>query len=190
MHPKITDWKVRPVFSRVSKAGSPAESTWPEHARHLEPSCTQGTYPYGASKGGSTCLPPLTVYVSFRQLVEDSKQNANGKEQLPYMSLMEYGDYLLYSHVRERPSYPRRTLDQFYYPALGKTGERDKDQTISKWSGAALEQGGRSSAATDSAIIMVDQFWCWIIDNSLLFVPLAMISIANCRLRDHNNKLP
>jgi hypothetical protein len=123
-------------------------------------------------------------------LVEDSKQNANGKEQLPYMSLMEYGDYLLYSHVRERPSYPRRTLDQFYYPALGKTGERDKDQTISKWSGAALEQGGRSSAATDSAIIMVDQFWCWIIDNSLLFVPLAMISIDNCRLRDHNNKLP
>jgi hypothetical protein len=76
----------------------------------------------------------------------------------------------------KRPQYLRRTLDQFYYPSLTNTSARDKDQTISKWSGTPLEQHGRNEAATDSAMIMVDQFWCWIIDKSsssvLLFSPL------------------
>ncbi|CAN9168945.1 unnamed protein product [Alternaria sp. RS040] len=72
------------------------------------------------------------------------------------------------SQVTQRPQYLRRTLDQFYYPALEDTSERDKDQTISKWTGTPLEQDGRDKAADDSAMIMVDQFWCWIIDEKTI----------------------
>ena len=63
-------------------------------------------------------------------------------------------------------SYPRRTLDQFYYPALGDTSARDADQTISKWTGSGFGRHGRASAAPDSLLIMVDQLWCWVLDNS------------------------
>ena len=63
-------------------------------------------------------------------------------------------------------SYPRRTLDQFYYPALGNTSARDADQTISKWTGSGIGRHGRASAAADSLLIMVDQLWCWVLDDS------------------------
>jgi hypothetical protein len=61
----------------------------------------------------------------------------------------------------------RRTLDQFYYPALDDTSDRDADQTVSKWSGKGLiaESDGRARAVDDSLLIMVDQLWCWVIDE-------------------------
>lgn len=62
--------------------------------------------------------------------------------------------------------HPRRTLDQFYYPSLRNTEKRDADQTISKWTGSGLTEGGRDAAAPDSRMIMVDQLWCWVLDNS------------------------
>ncbi|CAI9633059.1 unnamed protein product [Alternaria burnsii] len=68
----------------------------------------------------------------------------------------------------QKPQYLRRTLDQFYYPALEDTSDRDRDQTISKWTGTPLGQNGRDKAANDSAMIMVDQFWCWIIDEKTI----------------------
>lgn len=77
-------------------------------------------------------------------------------------------------HVFQKPAYSSRTLDQFYYPALDDTSARDKDQTISKWSGTPLDKNGRDEAADDSLVIMVDQFWCWIIDESVLSVFPAM----------------
>jgi hypothetical protein len=83
------------------------------------------------------------------------------------------------SQVGQKPQYLRRTLDQFYYPALEDTSDRDKDQTISKWTGTPLKQNGRDKAATDSAMIMVDQFWCWIIDESLSSVLLTLPLIAD-----------
>jgi hypothetical protein len=83
------------------------------------------------------------------------------------------------SQVIQKPQYLRRTLDQFYYPALDDTSDRDKDQTISKWTGTPLKQNGRDKAATDSAMIMVDQFWCWIIDESLSSVLLTLPLMAD-----------
>jgi hypothetical protein len=65
-----------------------------------------------------------------------------------------------------RPLHPRRTLDQFYYSSLRNTDARDADQTISKWTGAGLRADGRLSAADDSLLIMVDQMWCWVLDDS------------------------
>ncbi|CAN9315913.1 unnamed protein product [Alternaria alternata] len=68
----------------------------------------------------------------------------------------------------QRHPYPRRTLDQFYYPALNDTSARDKDQTISKWTGKLLTGDGKVEAGASSIMIMVDQFWCWIIDENTI----------------------
>jgi hypothetical protein len=65
----------------------------------------------------------------------------------------------------EKTLHPRRTLDQFYYPSLANTKCRDADQTISKWTGKPLPENGRSHAVDDSMLIMVDQLWCWVLDD-------------------------
>jgi hypothetical protein len=55
------------------------------------------------------------------------------------------------------PLHPRRTLDQFYYSHLPDTSERDGDQTVTRMT--AGDPGGPK-------LIMVDQLWMWIIDES------------------------
>lgn len=114
-------------------------------------------------------------------------------DQLPYMNWDTYGDYCslrdtyrpelpVERHTespRNRmegdlhrildgslPIHPRRTLDQFYYSSLSNTERRDKDQTISKWTGPDVGEEGRSKAADNSLLIMVDQLWCWVLDES------------------------
>lgn len=248
MDPEISTMKTRPSFSQRSEATRSAERIWPEHAKHLEPSCTQGSEFRGAvpiplrssrqeapgeeiiALRGIDPLPPLTVYVSLGRSAEDDRHIADYLEQLPYMSWMKYGDYLLTKdphkqltregyaerqryyladfgtpqavdgsrswpmmtspEVIANQKYPRRTLDQFYYPALHDTSVRDKDQTVSKWTGAALGLDGKEEAGTDSLLIMIDQFWCWIINKSSSCAPLAMLSIADYRIRHHINKFP
>ena len=86
--------------------------------------------------------------------------------------------------------HPRRTLDQFYYPALDDTSIRDSDQTISKWSGKDVAADGKSGATNDSLLIMIDQLWCWVVDGS----PSPMLSNipwnANVHIRHCDIKLP
>jgi hypothetical protein len=72
----------------------------------------------------------------------------------------------LFSVQRDMKSlHPRRTLDQFMYPFLTDTTDRDTDQTVSKWTSAMsnYEEEGRADAT--SRLIMVDQLWCWVIDD-------------------------
>lgn len=73
------------------------------------------------------------------------------------------------SRFAQESAYPRRTLDQFYYPALVDTSTRDADQTISKWSGNGIGRIGKPAAQSDSVLIMVDQLWCWVIDKGWLY---------------------
>jgi hypothetical protein len=247
MNPEISTMKTRPSFSQRSEATRSAERIWPEHAKHLEPSCTQGSefrsaapVPVESSPEAPgdeiiasrsiDPLPPLTVYVSLGRYAEDDRHIADYLEQLPYMSWMRYDDYLLTKgphreltreqrearqryymadlmtpqavdgsrswptmtspDVIDNQKYPRRTLDQFYYPALHDTSVRDKDQTVSKWTGTALGLDGKEKASTDSLLIMIDQFWCWIINKSSSCAPLAMLSIADYRIRHYIDKLP
>jgi hypothetical protein len=89
--------------------------------------------------------------------------------------------------------HPRRTLDQFYYPALIDTHIRDADQTISKWSGKDVAADGKARATSDSLLIMVDQLWCWVVDGglaSLLNVPCDRSMIVNVNIRYCHIKLP
>jgi hypothetical protein len=75
--------------------------------------------------------------------------------------------------------HPRRTLDQFYYPSLEDTSARDADQTISKWSdrGSNRASKGKWVVSDDSLLIMVDQLWCWVLDESKLPEPFVFKSI-------------
>jgi hypothetical protein len=68
--------------------------------------------------------------------------------------------------LSQPPLHPRRTLDQFYYSSLADTTVRDADQTISKWTGSHIDQEGRARAGNDSLLIMIDQLWCWVLDES------------------------
>lgn len=65
------------------------------------------------------------------------------------------------------PLHPRRTLDQFHYGSLKDTSIRDKGQVVSKWTGKDPGNNGRTEAAKDSLMIMIDQLWCWVLDDSM-----------------------
>ncbi|KAH8802516.1 hypothetical protein F5884DRAFT_473742 [Xylogone sp. PMI_703] len=155
---------------------TPATAAEPDTSTSLPGPSSQGKLP----KDEGLQQPLLTLY-------------------LPYMNWDSFGDYCSLRHTyRHRrpvkrqdsprkkieghlarflnsnlPVHPRRTLDQFYYSSLPNTEGRDKDQTISKWTGTNVEEEGRSEAVEDSLLIMVDQLWCWVLDDKtvLSFFP-------------------
>lgn len=57
------------------------------------------------------------------------------------------------------PLHIRRTLDQFYFHTLDDTSARDCDQVVHR---------GTRGAKDHTRIIMVDQLWLWILDDSIL----------------------
>jgi hypothetical protein len=88
MSSEITTYKMRPALSQKSGTDGTAEIIVPEHAKHLEPSCTPGSYAQSIERsishlfgprrqdtdpqGDMLRLPPLSVYVSRTRFVEDS----------------------------------------------------------------------------------------------------------------------
>lgn len=62
--------------------------------------------------------------------------------------------------------HPRRTLDQSYYSSLWDTTDRDQDQTMSKWTGDQVGVNRKVDADDDRLMIMIDQLWCFILDES------------------------
>jgi hypothetical protein len=79
-----------------------------------------------------------------------------------FTSSEEYeGDERLLRHAlhHEAPLHIRRTLDQSYYCTLEDTSERDRDQVIYR-----ATKGSNKKAR----IVMVDQLWMWILDESEL----------------------
>ena len=78
-----------------------------------------------------------------------------------------------YVHA-EAPLHPRRTLDQFYYGALKDTGARDRDQVVYRATtpeahdcdGFATCPQCNEDVRQVSRLIMVDQLWLWILDES------------------------
>lgn len=53
------------------------------------------------------------------------------------------------------PLHVRRTLDQYYFPTLEDTSARDKDQVVF-----------RNTDKLYKRVVMVDQLWLWIINDS------------------------
>ena len=68
---------------------------------------------------------------------------------------MTRDEKLICSYLLEAsPLHPRRTLDQFYYPA-GNTADRDQDQVVYRYF--------KTHRIKEPKIFMVDQLWMWIL---------------------------
>lgn len=101
-------------------------------------------------------------YCTLRAYYSEYEQNRPQQTTSAIAYERETIEYML-SHD---PLHPRRTLDQFYYSSLADTSTRDADQTISKWTGNQVGPEGRARAENDSLLIMVDQLWYWVLDDS------------------------
>jgi hypothetical protein len=90
-----------------------------------------------------------------------------------------------YLHAQP-PLHPRRTLDQSYYGALKNTGTRDRDQVVYRATAPEPHEHDpcweecvqcREDIRKIPRLIMVDQLWLWILDEStLLFLLLECLS--------------
>ena len=63
--------------------------------------------------------------------------------------------------TKDPPLHIRRTLDQYYFLTLEDTSARDRDQVVYRGTRA-----GRSFHTRNTRVIMVDQLWLWILDDS------------------------
>jgi len=59
------------------------------------------------------------------------------------------------------PLHIRRTLDQSYFLTLEDTVVRDKDQVVYRET-----RQGKSFHSRNTRVVMVDQLWLWILDDS------------------------
>jgi hypothetical protein len=101
-----------------------------------------------------------------------------------YEELDAYTDEKMFRHYLTSipPLHPRRTLDQSYYWTLRDTRSRDRDQVVYRGTAPSpklLHHGCRKKASKDAPcpqcqenarkvprVIMVDQLWMWILDES------------------------
>jgi hypothetical protein len=111
-------------------------------------------------------------YGKYSALAKVYDRFSNGKAQQPPVaatSKRQMTEVALEQYLTPqsgRSLHPRRTLDQFYYSSLIDTSIRDQDQTTSKWTGSGVGTEGHTSASDDSLVMMVDQLWCWVLDES------------------------
>lgn len=61
------------------------------------------------------------------------------------------------------PLHMRRTLEQFYYWTAEDTTRRDKEQVVCR---STRHYSDDSDPDSTSRIVMVDQLWLWILDDS------------------------
>ncbi|RYP93877.1 hypothetical protein DL770_000073 [Monosporascus sp. CRB-9-2] len=111
-----------------------------------------------------------------------------------YEGMANYRDKMVLRNylTEDPPLHPRRTLDQAYYWILDSTGKRDRDQVV--YRGTTAKQGDfhrydrendewvehkefriegecdkcRTNIQKLSRVVMVDQLWMWILDESTI----------------------
>lgn len=75
------------------------------------------------------------------------------------------------------PLHVRRTLDQYYFLTLDNTSERDRDQVVYR---------GTRSLSSTTRVVMVDQLWMWILDDSrYLYRVKAQNTLTSPRHHNH-----
>lgn len=133
------------------------------------------------------------------------KRKLLGEVLLQAAALMEAIDCrieekLIQEYLHKKPPlHPRRTLDQSYYGALKDTGTRDRDQVVYR---ATTPVGHECQENIDSddrwmkckqcqedsrkvpRLIMVDQLWLWILDESMscILLPAKILGFPGYRL--------
>lgn len=72
------------------------------------------------------------------------------------------------------PLHPRRTLEQFYYWTADDTSRRDREQVVCR---GTRYQGDESGSEATTRLVMVDQLWLWILDDSKFNSVVSSLSI-------------
>jgi hypothetical protein len=100
-------------------------------------------------------------------------------------SILDEKLYFKHLHT-DSPLHPRRTLDQSYYKTLKNTQQRDRDQVVYRSSALRSHECVRKSSMDRCTecnedvrnvprIIMVDQLWLWILDESMIHTKLRLV---------------
>ncbi|KAK9426595.1 hypothetical protein SUNI508_00122 [Seiridium unicorne] len=106
-----------------------------------------------------------TTPILTRRQVQVQTTQLLGKYLMTLARVAEEMDYeadetLLRENVdRKPPLHIRRTLDQYWYPILDNTSERDRDQVVYR---------GTISKSLSTRVVMVDQLWLWILDDNTI----------------------
>ncbi len=164
--------KVSKQTYSVSEVVDKAQGHWQDHpaghGNHDGHQSHHGHWGRHDDDGATAAEAPLT------------RRQALGRLLLRAASLLEAMEF----HVEERltsrylnarpPLHPRRTLDQSYYGALKSTGTRDRDQVVFRGTtpdahdcvGADMCRQCRDDVKKVPRLIMVDQLWLWVLDES------------------------
>jgi hypothetical protein len=70
--------------------------------------------------------------------------------------------------AEEAPLHIRRTLDQAYFLTLADTSHRDKDQVVYRGTTPTKKEISSNEVSSNNVtrVVMVDQLWMWILDES------------------------
>lgn len=124
--------------------------------------------PANAASTSSKACRQLQMYLPY--LHWDTTKGFAARSR--YLNSLEAGEEISFSEAMTKETkailqankkaavrnscHPRRSLDQYGYPGLTDTSDRDNDQVVSK---------NTTSAKDGQKMIMVDQLWLWVIED-------------------------
>ncbi|KAF2647564.1 hypothetical protein K491DRAFT_784656 [Lophiostoma macrostomum CBS 122681] len=177
----------------------------PLHSRHMEPSCKWTVSSTKVHDNARTETVPKEI--SSSSTGKEANTIPRSEPKFPrisvYLPYMNWDRFEYHCHLRKEylstgaqklsrlgDIHVRRTLDQYYYGSLTDTISRDADQTISKWTSLDdvrnKKSCGKKKATDDSLLLMVDQIWCWVVDDRtiLTFFPSHSFTDNDARFTD------
>lgn len=96
-------------------------------------------------------------------------QNAPGQDPSSHSEAADGVEESITSRNSRMITHEAMTLDQYYYPIILDTNERDGDQVLSRF----LDRKQKAATNNPKKILMVDQLWIWIIDESKRNLPMT-----------------
>ena len=163
-------WEVEKRLHRMAQFVQVAKSRQDHHERLRRASTTRsrGRFVDVAKIQATRPARPVTGFEA------ETRKSQSWRPQLPlakylwhvaklYQIIDEAADgRLIDDHLYASPPlHVRRTLEQFYYWTADDTTHRDRDQVVCR----ATQAHSDDSEAT-ARIVMVDQLWMWILDES------------------------
>lgn len=117
----------------------------------------------------------LEWHERLQDSVDIAKQGKKNKRPNDQKGNRLYQQYL--KPGQEKGIHTPRSIDQYYYSSLADTSRRDVDQVIRryqnrKWKEEAEASYGNNKTPDDDCdfqMVMVDQLWLWVIDDSKSF---------------------
>lgn len=105
-----------------------------------------------------------SIYKDSRKFAQDIFQR-HGRKALKYQEISElpctkFEKIVRYCSLGKPFLLLRQTLDQYYYQDLASTEIRDRDQVVERYS---RQHGWQKHS---HRVLMVDELWLWIVDNS------------------------